>query len=104
MKTLNQQSINHLIDHILGGYKSSHEGIIQLRERRMVTDEELAELLIKNGERLIKRIVEFKIIERLVAIFFAGLFGFLQLTCNDLDMRKARSLRMRRRQNVEVVK
>lgn len=99
---MEQHTVNKLIDHILGGYKSSHEGIIQLRERRMVTDEELADLLIKNGERLIKRIVEFKIVERLVAIFFAGLFGFLQLTCNDLEMRKGRSLRLRRRSEIEV--
>lgn len=101
---ISRSSLNYLLDHILGGYKSSHEGIIQLKQLGMVTDQELVDLLTKNGERLINRIVEFKLLQRLSCIFFAALFGYMQLTCEDLEMRKARNLRMRRRHNVEVVK
>lgn len=97
MKTLKPQSIHYLFDHILDGYKSSYEGIIQLKERRMITDQELTELLTKNSERLIRRIIEFKLMERLLCVFFAALFGLMQVISGDLEMRKAGRIRLSKR-------
>jgi len=103
-KTSTRAAVKYLVHHILGGYQSSHEGLIQLRELGLATDQELVDQFMKNGERLIQRIIEFKLLQRIACIFFAALFGYMQLTCEDLEMRKARNLRMRRRQNVELVK
>lgn len=74
--------------HILDGFKTSHEGIAQLEQNRLVSDEEIHELIRKNSERLIDRIREFRLTEKLMSIFFAALFGYMQVTGDDLEMRK----------------
>lgn len=97
-QSVSKRSLDYLIDHILGGYRSSHEGIVYAKKKGLLTAEEVADLLAKNGERLISRIIEFKIVERTMCIFFALLFGFMQITGNDLDMRRTRArVRVRRR-------
>lgn len=100
---MSRQAMSHLFDHILDGFKTSHEGIINLKEQGLVSDQEIAELVKKNSERLIDRIREFKILQRLVAIFFAVMFGYMQISCEDLEMRRGSRARGRRRQESENV-
>lgn len=98
---MSKKAMDHLFDHILDGYRSSHEGIVQLKEQGLVTDQEITDLLKKNSERLIDRIKEFKVVHKIVSIGFAVLFSYMQISCTDLDMRRARRLKLRRRQEVE---
>lgn len=99
---LTETALDYLFNHVLAGFASSHEGLLNIRKKEMVTDSELVELLTKNGERLIRRIIEFKIAERMMCVFFAVLFGYFQLNCEDLEMRRSRGGRLRRRQETEV--
>src|SRR5690606_39506698 len=67
-KTSTRAAVKYLVHHILGGYQSSHEGLIQLRELGLATDQELVDQFMKNGERLIQRIIEFKLLQRMACI------------------------------------
>jgi hypothetical protein len=89
-KMMSKAAMDQLFFHILDGFKTSYEGIHQLYDRKIITAEEMGELLQKNSERLIERIHEFKIGQRLLAIFFAFMFGYLQINGEDLEMRRAR--------------
>lgn len=100
-KMMSSKSLSYLFDHILDGFKTSHEGIAQLEKDQLVSDEEIADLIKKNSERLIDRIREFRIHEKLFGIFFACLFAWMQITGEDLEMRRARRMRLRRRSETE---
>jgi len=95
--------MDYLFDHILDGFKTSHEGIQNLHRQRIVNDDEIADLIRRNSERLIERIHEFKIHEKLLGIFFACMFFWLQISGEDLEMRRpSRGGRGRRRDETEV--
>lgn len=96
---LTKRKIEHLFNHILDGFKSSAEGLKFLRRDGIIQDPEYLELLEKNAERLIERINEFRITHKLMSIFFAGLFTWMQVSGEDLDMRRARRTRSGRRRN-----
>jgi hypothetical protein len=74
-----------------------------LEEQGIVSDEDIAELVKKNSERLIERIQEFKVHEKIFGLFFACLFLYNQITCEDLDMRRSRRMRVRRKTESENV-
>lgn len=96
--------MDQLFDHILDGHKSSYEGIHALRDRGLVSDQEFTDLLKKNTERLIDRIKEFKIVHRLVCISFALLFGYMQISADDMEFsRRGRRSRSRRRNEAELL-
>jgi hypothetical protein len=98
---LTKHKVEHLFNHILDGFKSSAEGLKFLRRDGIIQDPEYLQLLEKNAERLIERINEFKITHKLMSIFFAGLFIWLQVGNDDLEMRRARRTRSRRRNETE---
>lgn len=103
-RMMSKRSMDMLFDHILDGFKSSHQGINNLYEMGIINALQMAELLQANSERLIKRIQEFKAMEKMMCILFAVLFGYFQINCEDLDMRRARSrVRSRRRKDWEMV-
>lgn len=87
-RMMSKPAMDHLFHHILDGFKSSHQGIQILQQRGLVSDQEIADLLKKNNDRLIERIKEFKIIHRLVCIVFAIAFGYFQLNDDGLEMRR----------------
>lgn len=87
-RMMSRQSLEYLFHHILDGFKTSHEGIAQLQREHLVSDEEIHELVRKNSERLIERIREFRLTEKLLSIFFAVLFGYMQITGDELEMRR----------------
>ena len=87
-KMMSKNSLEYLFHHILDGFKTSHEGIIKLEQSHLVSDEEIHELIRKNSERLIDRIREFRLTEKLTCIFFALLFGWMQINGDDLEMRR----------------
>jgi hypothetical protein len=89
-RMMSKQAMDLLFDHILDGFKSSHKGIVDLFDMGIISAHEKTDLLLKNSERLIQRIAEFKAMEKLLAIFFACLFGYMQITGEDLEMRRAR--------------
>lgn len=102
-RMMSKPAMDHLFDHVLDGHAKSFEGIRNLKDMHLIDDQEYVELLTKNTERLIDRIKEFKIVHRIVSIGFAVLFSYTQISCDDMDMRRARRLKLRRRQEVENV-
>jgi hypothetical protein len=102
-KMYSKQSHSMLHDHILDGFARTHEGIKNLKKTGHIKDSEYTELLEKNIDRLIQRIKEFRIAEKMVCIFFAVLFGYLQVGGEDLEMRRS-GRRGRRRNESEFTK
>lgn len=96
-------SVRLLFDHILDGFKSSNDGLRQLKHTGLVKDDEYTVLLEKNAQRLIDRIKEFKIAQKLVSVFFALMFLWLQVNDQDLEMRRAKRTRLRRRNETENI-
>lgn len=92
---LSRARASYLFDHILDGFTSSHRGIEQLKEKGLINDQQYTELLEKNTRRLIERIAEFKILQRVVSLFFACLFTWMQVAGHDMEMRRARRVRVR---------
>lgn len=102
-KMMSKRSMDYLFDHILNGFKTSHEGILNLQKQGLVPDDDIADLVKQNSERLIDRIQEFKLHEKIFGLFFATLFFYNQITCEDLDMRRSRRMRLRRKTESENV-
>lgn len=100
---MSKQSMLHLFHHILGGFEKSHEGILNLEEHRLVPDDEVADLIRKNSERLIERIREFRLHEKLFGVFFACLFSWMQATGEDLEMRRSARARTKRKEESKNV-
>lgn len=96
---MSKAAMSHLFDHVLDGHAKTHEGINNLRGMNLIDEQTYVDLLKKNAERLISRIIEFKLIHRLVCIFFAALFLYMQITCEDLEMRRGRRGRRGRRKD-----
>jgi hypothetical protein len=91
--------VDYLFHHLLDGFKSTQEGLEFVRGEKIVTDAEYHELVEKNAKRLIERIHEFKLANKMISVFFAGLFTWMQVGGEDLDMRRARRTRSGRRRN-----
>lgn len=96
---MSSKALSYLFDHILDGFKTSHEGILNLKQQQLVSDEEIEDLIRKNSERLIDRIREFKIHEKIFGIFFACLFTWMQIDGEDLEMRRPNRGRVGRRRH-----
>jgi hypothetical protein len=96
---LSKEKATYLFDHVLDGFRSSHEGIIKLKEAGLIGDDEFAELLQKNSTRLISRVNAFKLGQQVVAVFFAALFFWIQISGEDMDMRRGRRGGRARRKN-----
>jgi hypothetical protein len=94
---MSRQAVDHLFHHILDGFKTSHEGILNLEREQLVSDEEIRELIEKNCDRLIDRVREFRVTEKILAVGFACMFGWLQISGEDLEMRRAKRMRARRK-------
>lgn len=92
---LSKKNSTYLFDHVLDGFKSSHEGIEQLQQQGLIQPSEYIELHKKNATRLIDRIKEFKLHTRLISVFFAVLFSWMQVNGDDLDMRRSSRVRTR---------
>ena len=102
-RMMSKPAMDHLFDHVLDGHARSFEGIENARAMQIIDEKTYVDLLKKNTERLIARIQEFKIVHRIVSIFFACLFAYMQIGCQDLEMRRARRVRTRRRHETENV-
>lgn len=85
---LSKKNSSYLFDHVLDGFRSSYEGIEQLKQQHLISEDEYVDLLKKNSSRLIDRIKEFKVHMKLVSLFFAVQFAMLQVNGDDLDMRR----------------
>ena len=86
MKTIPKEKADYLFDHILDGFVKSHEGLEFLLREGMIDQEEYTLMLRKNAVRVIDRIHEFK--NKVLSIFFAGLFSYMQVQGADLEMRR----------------
>ena len=98
---MSKRSMDYLFDHILDGFKTSHLGILNLQKQRIIADDEIADLIQKNSERLIERIREFRIHEKIFGLFFAMLFTYMQISGQDLEMRRTQRMRIRKRNETE---
>lgn len=92
---LSRERATYLFDHVLDGFESSHKGIEQLKKNNLIGDQEYTELLEKNTKRLIDRVKEFKIVQRLVCLVFACMFTVIQVNGDDLEMRRSSRTRTR---------
>lgn len=102
-RMMSKSAMDHLFYHILDGFKTTNQGIQDLYAMGTITTHELADLLSKNSDRLVTRIQEFKALEKLVCIIFAVMFGYFQIVGGDLEMRRSRRVRTRRRNETENV-
>lgn len=100
---LSKEKVNLLFHHILDGFKSSAEGLLFLKRDRIIDEKEYVELLEKNAQRLIERIEEFKLTNKIISVGFAMLFMWMQVSDQTLDMRRTRRTRTRRRNETEQV-
>ena len=100
-KMMSARQLSYLFYHILDGFESSHRGIAQLKKDNLASDEEITALIEKNSERLIERIKEFRLIEKITCIAFACLFTWFQISGEDIEMRRARRTRGRRKNETE---
>lgn len=86
---LSATALNELFHHIIDGFKTSHQGIIELEKKHILTDDEAHALLVKNSERLIERVNEFKLLQKIVSLIFACTFTLMQVNGDDLQMRRS---------------
>ena len=108
---VNKKNLELLFDHIIDGFAATRQGIINLYDHGFIGLSEYLQLIQQNEERLLARIHEFKITNKLVSVFFAALFTWMQVGGDDLDMRRSsrtrtgrsasRSARGRRRNETE---
>lgn len=103
-KMYSKQSNTYLHTHIIDQFSASHKGLKVLLQEGHIDEHEYTSLLEKNSERLITRIREFRIAEKITCVLFAMLFTWMQVSDEDLDMRRARRMRVRRRGEVEQSK
>lgn len=94
-----KEKVDYLFHHLLDGFKTTHAGLERIRDERIISEAEYHELVEKNAKRLIERVHEFKIVNRMISLVFAGLFAWMQVSGEDLDMRRARRTRSGRRRN-----
>lgn len=90
---LSRKNASYLFDHVLDGFHTTNQGLQQLKEKGMITTDEYTVLLEKNSSRLIERIREFKVLNKLICVFFAALFTWMQICNDELDMRRPGSVR-----------
>jgi len=98
---LSKEKSAYLFHHVLDGFKSSHEGIVKLKESGLINEEEYIDLLQKNSTRLIDRIREFKVGYKLLSISFAAMFFYFAVSDPDTEMLRARRTRVRKRNETE---
>lgn len=94
-KMYSQHSNTLLHDHIIDGFHTTHEGLHQLKEQKLINEKEYTDLLEMNIKRLVDRIHEFRVQEALIeagkralCIFFAIIFMYMQVQGDELDMRR----------------
>lgn len=81
----------------------SHNGIKNLKSSgTLKNDQEYVELIERNIDFFIKKIREFRLAEKMVAIAFAFMFAYFQISGEDLEMRRARRVRTRSRRRNET--
>lgn len=100
-RVLNKKQIALLFDHILDGFRASHEGAGFIHKEGIISDQEYHDLLQKNSIRLIERVREFRIANNVLGLVFAFIFTWHQVSGEDLEMRRARRTRTRRRNETE---
>lgn len=101
-RMMSKAAMDHLFFHILDGFKTTNQGIQDLYAMGTISTAELADLLKKNSDRLVARIQEFKALEKLMCIFFAAMFSYMQIGCEDIEMRRVRrGVRIRKMHETE---
>ena len=98
---MDRTSIEYLFYHILDGFKSSHEGLKFLRQDGILNEQEYNEQMVKNADRLVERIEQFKVGTKILSLIFVALFTWLQIS-PDHNMDNLRRGRRSRRRN-EIV-
>lgn len=102
-RILNPRQISYLFDHLMDGFAATRLGIIELSRLGIITAEEFVLLILKNEERLLARIAEFKIANRITALLFACIITALQVTGDDLNARRpSRTRRRNESQTIEI--
>lgn len=106
MKTrtiLNPKKIDYLMYHLVDGFEVTRRGLKQTLMQGAITLDEYHALVELNQDRLIARIKEFRIVNKLLSMAFAVLFAWAQINGDELDMRRSSRTRSRRRNESEQI-
>ena len=99
IQLLTKSRIDYLFHHILLGFESSNAHIEQAFLTGLIDKKEQQDLHAKNATRLIARIKDFKLVNRIISLFFAALFTLMQVNGDDIEMRRPTG---RRRNETEL--
>jgi len=97
-RILNRKPLDYLFHHILAGFASSYNGVRTIFADEVIDKDEYIELLEKNCDRLIERIKQFEVAQKITCLTFAVLFSYMQVNGEDLE-RRGRGRRGGRRRN-----
>jgi hypothetical protein len=98
-RILNRKPIDYLFHHILAGFASSYVGIKMIFTEGVIDKDEYIELLEKNSERLLLKVKEFEIAQKITCLVFVTLFTYMQVSGEDMERRGRRS---RRRNETDI--
>jgi hypothetical protein len=100
-RILNRSQIDYLFDHILGRFETSKKHIENALATKLISKAEADSMQAINADTLIKRIKDFRIANRLLSVVFATLFSYMQISGDDLEVRRPSRTRIRRRNETE---
>jgi hypothetical protein len=106
MKTrtiLNPKKIDYLMYHLVDGFEVTRRGLKQTLMQGAITLDEYHALVELNQDRLIARIKDFRIVNKLLSLVFAFLFSYMQINGDDMDVRRPQRTRGRRRNDAEQI-
>jgi hypothetical protein len=102
-RILNKSQIDYLFDHILGRFETSKKHIENALATKLISKAEADSMQVINADTLIKRIKDFRIVNRLLSVAFAILFSYMQVGGDDVDARRPSRTRTRRRNETEQI-
>jgi hypothetical protein len=88
-RILNRKPIDYLFDHVIDGFALTRKGLRQALDDKVITLEEYWQLVEANQDRVLDRIKQFKIVNKLLSLLFACIFSYLQVNGDQLDMRRS---------------
>jgi hypothetical protein len=88
---LSKQEADYVDHHLVDGFDARVKGIIQLQENKLISLEESHELIVRASIEHVTlwRNFKMKLVAKTLCVFFALLFGYMQINGDDLDMRRS---------------
>jgi hypothetical protein len=102
---LSKQEVDYVDYHLIDGLDARIKGIVQLQDSNLITLEESHELIVRASMEHVTlwRTFKMKLMAKALCVLFAAMFGYLQISGEDLDMRRSSRKGGRRRSENENV-